>query len=107
MLTTIYFILTLAFLILIHELGHFLAAKMVGIPIQEFAIFYPPRILTLFEAGGTKFTLNWLPFGGYVRALERPGDEQVPDELMAAKPWKRILPISRSGEISTMCWSLM
>jgi regulator of sigma E protease len=90
MLSTLYFVFALAFLIFIHELGHFVAARIVGIPIQEFGIGFPPRILTLFKAGGTEFTLNWLPFGGFVRPKERPGDEQIPDELMAAHPWKRI-----------------
>ncbi|HSG25132.1 MAG TPA: M50 family metallopeptidase [Anaerolineales bacterium] len=90
MLTTLYFIFALAFLILIHELGHFIAAKIVGIPIQEFGIGFPPRIITLFRSGETEFTLNWLPFGGFVRPREREGDEQIPDELMAAAPWKRI-----------------
>lgn len=90
MLSVLSFIFVLAMLILIHELGHFIAAKIVKIPIQEFAIGFPPRILTLFKAGETDFTLNWLPFGGYVRPRERPGDEDIPDELMAAPPWKRI-----------------
>ncbi len=90
MLSILYFVLALAFLILIHELGHFIAAKMVGIPIQEFGIGFPPRVLTLFRSGGTEFTLNLLPFGGFVRPREREGDEQIPDELMAASPWKRI-----------------
>ena len=90
MLSTLYFIFALAFLILIHELGHFIAAKMVGIPIQEFGIGFPPRIITLFKSGETEFTLNWLPLGGFVRPREREGDEQIPDELMAAAPWKRI-----------------
>jgi regulator of sigma E protease len=107
MLTTIYFILALAFLILIHELGHFVAARIVGIPVQEFAIFYPPRLLTLFEAGGTKFTLNLLPFGGYVRMLERPGDEQIPDELMAAKPWKRIFVLLAGSTVNLLAAILM
>ena len=90
MLTLINFILAIGFLILIHEAGHFVAAKIVGIPVQEFGIGFPPRLLTLFKAGGTEFTLNLIPAGGFVRPLERPGDEQIPDELMAAKPWKRI-----------------
>lgn len=84
------FVFVIAMLILIHELGHFIAAKIVGIPIQEFAIGFPPKILTLFKLGETEFTLNWLPFGGYVRPRERPNDEQIPDELMASRPWKRI-----------------
>ena len=56
-------------LILIHELGHFLAAKAVGISILEFAIGFPPRITKLFTWGETDFTLNWIPLGGYVRPL--------------------------------------
>ncbi|MEN8241048.1 MAG: M50 family metallopeptidase [Chloroflexota bacterium] len=88
--TTLYFIAAIAFLILIHELGHFAAAKLVGIPIQEFGIGFPPRALTLFTYKGTKFTLNWIPLGGFVRPKERPGDEEIPDELFAAAPWKRI-----------------
>jgi regulator of sigma E protease len=90
MTSTLYFVFALAFLIFIHELGHLFAAKLVGIPIQEFGIGFPPRIFTLFRSGGTDFTLNWLPFGGFVRPKEREGDEQIPDELMAASPWKRI-----------------
>ena len=90
MLSVLYFVLALALLIFIHELGHYVAAKIVGIPIQEFGIGFPPRILTLFTAGGTDFTLNWLPFGGFVRPKERPGDIDIPDEAMAANPWKRI-----------------
>jgi regulator of sigma E protease len=55
--------------IIIHELGHFLAAKMVGINILEFGIGFPPRIKRLFIWGETEFTLNWLPLGGFVRPL--------------------------------------
>lgn len=84
------FIFVIAMLILIHELGHFIAAKIVGIPVQEFGIGFPPKILTLFKVGETEFTLNWLPFGGFVRPRERPEDQDIPDELLAAPPWKRI-----------------
>ncbi|MFN2145142.1 MAG: M50 family metallopeptidase [Anaerolineales bacterium] len=91
MLITVLFIIALGFLILIHELGHFLAAKAVGIPIQEFGIGFPPKMLTLFKKWGTEFTLNWLPIGGFVRAKERQDDNEVPDEMLAAKPWRRII----------------
>ena len=84
------FVGSIAFLILIHEFGHYIAARIVGIPIQEFGIGFPPRMLTLFKAGGTEFTLNWLPLGGFVRPEEREDDEEAPDALLAAKPSKRI-----------------
>ncbi len=76
----IIFIIILAVLILVHEFGHFLVAKWNGIRVDEFGIGYPPRAATLFEWRRTKFTLNWLPFGGFVKifgenyeALEQAG----------------------------------
>jgi regulator of sigma E protease len=88
--TALYFVIAIAFLILIHELGHYIAARMVGIPIQEFGIGFPPRAISLFTYKETEFTLNWIPLGGFVRPRERPDDEAIPDELFAAAPWKRI-----------------
>jgi len=55
--------------IIIHELGHFFAAKLVGINVLEFGIGFPPRVGRLFTWGETEFTLNWLPIGGFVRPL--------------------------------------
>ena len=55
--------------IIIHELGHFFAAKIVGINVLEFGVGFPPRMVRLFMWGETEFTLNWLPIGGFVRPL--------------------------------------
>ena len=55
--------------IIIHELGHFFAAKLVGINVLEFGIGFPPRVRRLFTWGETEFTLNALPIGGFVRPL--------------------------------------
>jgi regulator of sigma E protease len=63
------FILVLIPAVIIHELGHFLAAKAVGITILEFGIGMPPKMLRLFRLGGTDYTLNWLPLGGFVRPI--------------------------------------
>lgn len=68
------FILVLIPAVLIHELGHFFAAKSVGITILEFGIGMPPRMVKLFTLGGTDYTLNWLPLGGFVRPL---GEDMV------------------------------
>jgi regulator of sigma E protease len=59
------FILVVGGLILGHELGHFIAGKLLGVRVEEFGIGFPPRMLTLFEAGGTRFSLNWIPLGGF------------------------------------------
>ncbi|PIR61947.1 MAG: hypothetical protein COY81_02320 [Candidatus Pacebacteria bacterium CG_4_10_14_0_8_um_filter_43_12] len=61
------FVLVLSFLVLIHELGHFFAAKQVGITVKEFGLGYPPKAYKLFVWQGTEFSLNWIPFGGFVR----------------------------------------
>ena len=85
----IQFILAIASLILIHEIGHFVAAKIVGIEVTEFGIGFPPRILKLFEYRGTEYTLNWIPLGGFVRPKGMI-DPDEPGGLGAAKPMKRI-----------------
>lgn len=72
LLTVVWFLIILSFLVLIHELGHFLAAKLVGVRVEEFGLGYPPRLKELFHWRGTIFSLNALPFGGFVRLY---GDE--------------------------------
>ncbi len=59
--------LILILLVLIHEWGHYIVAKWVGVHVEEFGFGYPPRAAKLFTRKGTVFTLNWLPFGGFVR----------------------------------------
>ncbi len=61
------FIAILVVLIVVHELGHFLTAKLFGIKVDEFGIGYPPRAAIFGKIGDTLYTLNWLPFGGFVR----------------------------------------
>lgn len=63
------FALVLIPAIIIHELGHFFAARLVGINVLEFGIGFPPRLTRLFMWGETEFTLNLLPLGGFVRPL--------------------------------------
>ena len=76
-------------MILIHEFGHFLAARFFGIEVEEFGIGLPPKMLTLFRWKETQFTLNWLPIGGFVRP-KGENDPNIPGGLAAANPWKRL-----------------
>ena len=61
------FLVVIGSLILGHELGHFISGRLLRVKIEEFGIGFPPRMLTLFHAGGTRFSLNWLPLGGFNR----------------------------------------
>lgn len=70
------FIIILSILVIVHEAGHFFVAKFFGIRVDEFGLGYPPRAKTLFNWKGTIFTLNWLPFGGFVKIFgENPTNE--------------------------------
>lgn len=75
--TIIIFLLVLALLIFVHELGHFLAAKFFGVRVDEFAIGFPPRIFS-FTYGETTYALNLIPFGGYVKIFgEDPSEDSI------------------------------
>ncbi len=67
-------ILVLVALILVHEFGHFIAAKIAGMRVDEFGIGYPPRAIRFWKKGETEYTLNWLPFGGFVRIYGEDGE---------------------------------
>ena len=77
-------------LIFFHELGHFMAARAVGVPIEEFGFGYPPRLAKIGTWKGTEFTLNWIPFGGFVRP-KGEADETIEDGMAAAPAWKRLI----------------
>ncbi len=71
------FIIILAVLILVHELGHFIAAKKTGVRVDEFGIGFPPRIFSK-KFGETVYSLNLFPIGGFVKIFgEDPGPEST------------------------------
>jgi regulator of sigma E protease len=76
-LTIVIFIIILGIIILIHELGHFLAGKLAGVKVEEFALGFPPKLIS-FKRGETKYSINLIPFGGYVRLLGEDGKSQDP-----------------------------
>lgn len=84
------FILAFGALVFMHELGHFIAARSNKIEVEEFGFGYPPKIFRLFRAGGTDFTVNWIPFGGFCRMKGEAGDTVEVGSFMAANPWRRL-----------------
>lgn len=73
------FIIILGALIFVHELGHFLLAKKNGIRVDEFAVGFPPKIIG-FRRGETNYSLNLIPFGGYVKIFGENPDEESLDK---------------------------
>jgi len=86
-------LLTLPVMILVHEIGHFLAARLMKVRVEEFGIGLPPRMLTLGERNGVRYTLNWLPFGGFVK-MAGEEDPDVEGSLAGKKPWQRLFVLS-------------
>jgi len=88
------FLVCLIPLIVVHELGHFIMARLIGVWAREFGIGYPPRIVKLFKWRETDFTLNWLPLGGFTRLEgeqtfaedeEEDTDEEISPAVLAER----------------------
>jgi regulator of sigma E protease len=81
-------ILTLIALIIIHELGHFIAAKKLGVKVEEFGLGYPPRIWGK-KVGETLYSLNLLPFGGFVKIFGQEQTIKDPASFSEKPFWKK------------------
>lgn len=93
MITTITVILVLSFLIFVHELGHYLASKSVGVRVIEFSIGFPPKIVSKI-IGQTEYMLSLIPIGGYVRLYGQSIDDENPsekDNYASKSIWQRLL----------------
>lgn len=105
MISIILVIVGLSFLIFIHEAGHFLMAKLFKLKVDEFGFGLPPRLWGK-QIGETIYSINWLPFGGFVKVYGEDGGENLtmssltssqdinvgPERSFAAQPvWKRAI----------------
>jgi regulator of sigma E protease len=82
-------IVILSLLIFVHELGHFVAAKLARVGVLEFGFGFPPRLVRLFKRGETEYTINTIPIGGFVR-LAGEEDPNAPNAFAAKSPFTRI-----------------
>lgn len=121
MLIVLIFLLVLSVLVLIHELGHYTAARIFGVKADEFGYGFPPRLIGLVKHNGkwkivsgkdetqyanTIWSINWLPLGGFVRIKGENGenaDKNEPDTFTAKPIWQRLI-ILAAGV--TMNWLL-
>lgn len=89
LLTIIVFIFILGLLIFVHELGHFLIAKWAKIRVEEFAFGFPPRIASI-KRGETRYAINLIPLGGYVKLFGEDQDSKNPKAFSSKPVWVRI-----------------
>lgn len=85
------FLSVFSIVVLVHEFGHFIAARRAGVPVYEFCLGFPfsPRLCTLFRHKETAFTVRLLPLGGFVTFSQ--GDEEAVNGLLAASSGQRAL----------------
>lgn len=91
--TILTFILVLGLLVLVHELGHFLTAKKMGMKVNEFGFGFPPRVCGWqHPKSGTIYSLNWIPLGGFVKIKGESGEFMNDrDSFSAQAVWKRFV----------------
>ncbi len=106
--TIIIGIIILSLVILVHEFGHFFAAKICGIKVEEFGFGFPPRAVKLFKKNGTLFSLNWIPFGGFNKILGEEGGSKDPGAFCNKSVWARIF-VASAGIIANLilAWVLL
>ena len=95
MITLISFIILLSVLIFVHELGHFLAARIAGVGVLKFSLGFGPKIIGK-KIGETEYVLSWIPLGGFVKLLGESGNEELSPEdekksFFKKSKWKRML----------------
>jgi regulator of sigma E protease len=86
------FVVTLGLLVGIHEWGHFIAAKSVGVHVYEFALGFGPKLVTYMRRNGTEYTIRAIPLGGFVNPKGmQPDDPITADGINGRRPAERAL----------------
>ncbi len=93
-----------ALLVILHELGHFTAAKAVGMRVEKFSLFFPPTILSK-KVGETEYAIGSIPAGGYVKISGMNPSEDLPEDVRdrayhAQPVWKRIVVIAAGPAVN-------
>jgi regulator of sigma E protease len=85
LITIVLFVFILGVLVVIHELGHFVTARLARVRVLEFGIGFPPRAKVLRTKGETLYTLNWLPIGGFVKLEGEDGNDRQDPRSFASQ----------------------
>ncbi len=102
-----------AALIILHELGHFAAAKATGMRVERFSLFFPPFVARRQGKGETEYTVGVIPLGGYVKISGMNPHEDIPPEhahraYFRQPVWKRIVVIAAGPAVNiVLCWAIL
>lgn len=101
MITLLIFLVVLSVLVFVHEFGHFITAKKLGVRVDEFGFGFPPRAFSV-KRGGTVYSLNWIPLGGFVKIKGEMADEATGRDSFATQSAPRRLLILAAGVTMNM-----
>ena len=76
-------------LVLVHEWGHFIAARRNGVEVEEFGLGFPPRAKTIAKKNGTVYSVNWLPLGGFVKLKGEHDADKSPGSYGRVSTWAK------------------
>ncbi len=100
------FVIIVSVLVLVHEAGHFFTARFFGVRVDEFGIGFPPRAAGI-RIGSTVYTLNWLPFGGFVRLKGEQGESRTDPDSFASQSMPRRLAILLAGVFMNLATAVL
>jgi len=93
--TVLIFLIVLGLLVFVHEFGHFISARKLGMKVEEFGFGFPPKIWSKKGKDGVIYSVNWIPLGGFCKIKGEEGDNrQDPDSFASKKPWRRAIVLS-------------
>ena len=98
--TILAFLGVIAVLIIAHELGHFITAKVSGVGVDEFGLGFPPRLFSM-KKGETRYSLNVIPLGGFVK-MAGEEDPKVPRSLASKSTATRLLVLSAGSLMNAL-----
>lgn len=87
--TILLVIIIFSFLVIAHEWGHFIVARRNGVKVEEFGVGFPPRMFGR-KKGGTIYSVNWLPLGGFVRLKGEDGEAKGRDSFANKGYWQKV-----------------
>ncbi len=91
LITILIFLAALSILVLVHEFGHFITARILGVSVEEFGVGFPPRAFGKIF-GKTLYSINWIPLGGFVKLKGEQGESKNDSDSFASKSvWKRLV----------------
>lgn len=96
----------LGVLVLVHEWGHFIMARRSGMRVDEFGFGFPPRLFGI-KKGETIYSINWIPFGGFVKIYGEDGDDREKPRSFGSKPISARLKVVVAGVVMNFLFAVL